>query len=140
MDPRDAEAEFGPDYKHFDESRMVLTYALTNDDGEELEVEFPAKYEVCELCEGQGKHVNPSIDAHGISGHEFSEDPEFAEEYFNGTYDVPCYRCKGKRVEPTLNEENFNEEQKANLHLLEKMWDEEYAYRQEVMAERKMGC
>jgi hypothetical protein len=53
---------------------------------------------VCDQCGGTGTMVNPSIDAGGISAHEFAEDPDFAEDYFSGRYDVPCSECNGLRV------------------------------------------
>jgi len=57
---------------------------------------LPAKAQICDLCEGRGKHVNPSIDAHGIGAEEFAEDPDFMEDYFSGTYDVHCTQCRGR--------------------------------------------
>ena len=57
---------------------------------------MPAVYEVCETCGGKGKHVNPAIDGHGISAEEMHEDPDFAEDYFSGVYDVPCEECGGR--------------------------------------------
>lgn len=64
-----------------------------------LEVEF--KYEVCPLCEGRGKHVNPSIDCGGLTSEDFA-DPDFREGYMSGVYDVTCNRCHGKRVVPVV--------------------------------------
>lgn len=55
-------------------------------------------YEVCPVCNGLGKTVNPNIDAHGLTAEDFREDQDFKEEYFSGLYDVPCGACKGKRV------------------------------------------
>jgi len=106
MDARDREAHEGKWYDSFDEESMRFSVALFDTAlDEDYEATFPAKYEVCNLCHGKGKHVNPSIDADGISAEEFYEDPEFAEEYMSGTYDVPCYRCEGTRVEPVIDEE-----------------------------------
>lgn len=51
---------------------------------------------ICPLCSGHGKHVNPSIDASGLSAEDFAEDPDFAEEYFSGGYDVTCNQCQGR--------------------------------------------
>ncbi len=51
---------------------------------------LPAKYEICDRCRGEGKHVNPAIDEHGISPDEFRDDPDFEEGYFSGRYDVRC--------------------------------------------------
>jgi hypothetical protein len=73
--------------------------------GEEIDVEetveLPAKYDVCDRCQGKGSHVNPSIDGHGISMDEWwgpDWDDESREDYMNGAYDVGCYECNGKRV------------------------------------------
>jgi len=60
------------------------------------------KYEVCDLCEGRGTHVNPSIDCCGLTREDFDEDPDFREDYVAGVYDVPCNRCGGKRVVPVV--------------------------------------
>jgi len=59
-------------------------------------IEFPAKYIVCYVCEGRGSYVNPSVDEYGIDPRDMDED--FAESYFEGTFDVTCQYCNGKRV------------------------------------------
>lgn len=50
---------------------------------------------ICGLCRGEGTHVNPAIDSHGLTREDFDDDPDFAESYFAGHYDVPCVRCSG---------------------------------------------
>ena len=140
MDARDREAEFGRSGEGFDESNMTLSITVCNDEDEEYEAVFPAKYITCELCSGKGTHVNPSIDAHGISEREFDEDPDFREEYFAGTYDVSCYRCQGKRVEPVVDEESLSDEQKANLKLYHDRLQADAEFAREVEAERRMGA
>ena len=76
--------------------RIEFTYE--NDDGEEVETGLPAKYEVCDRCEGTGGHVNPSVDGDGLTAEDFAEDPDFAEDYMSGVYDVTCEECSGLRV------------------------------------------
>jgi hypothetical protein len=56
------------------------------------------KYIVCPVCDGEGTTVNPDIDAHGLTHEDFDEDPEFAEDYQSGLYDITCRACAGKRV------------------------------------------
>ena len=63
-----------------------------------MENPMKTKYQVCPVCEGEGRHVNPNIDAHGLTWADFHDDPEFAEDYKNGMYDIPCNGCGGKRV------------------------------------------
>jgi len=109
MDQRDVAALFENWFDRFNEESMTIEVELPCIDDESCDevYKIPAKYEVCSLCEGAGKHVNPSIDSHGISAHDMYEDPDFAEDYFSGVYDVPCNQCKGKRVYPVVNEESL---------------------------------
>lgn len=100
---------------------------------------FPVKmvFVVCDLCNGKGKHVNPSIDAHGLSREDFDEDPDFAEDYFSGVYDVPCAQCHGRRVHAVPDEDNNPKE------LLEKIAEHEKDLRDmyaEMAAERRNGA
>ena len=101
------------------------------------EVKLPVKFEVCPVCVGKGSHVNPSIDAHGISAEEFQEDPDFRDDYMSGKYDVPCYECHGLRVVEVVDRENCDPE-------LLKEYDEEVKseleYQAICEAERKMGA
>jgi hypothetical protein len=134
MDIRDAESLHGSWYEEFDEKRMVLKVELFNDEGDIELVEVPAKYEVCALCNGKGSHVNPSIDAHGITAEEFDEDPYFAEDYMQGAYDVPCYRCEGTRVEPTVNTKLVS---KDTLRRIRELWADQALDRREREAEAR---
>ncbi len=65
-------------------------------DDDDIEREIPTRWDVCPVCDGKGSHVNPSIDCNGLTAEDFAEDPDFAEEYFAGTYDQPCNRCGGR--------------------------------------------
>lgn len=59
---------------------------------------IPGGLVVCPICEGKGHYVNPSIDSQGISTEEFAEDPDFAESYVRGDYDMTCKCCNGHNV------------------------------------------
>jgi hypothetical protein len=102
MDARDREAMAGRWYKSLDEKKMVVEVEVPKEDDDDEVIEVPIEFAACGLCRGRGKHVNPSIDSNGISAEEFAEDPDFAESYMEGHYDVQCYRCGGKRVEPVI--------------------------------------
>jgi hypothetical protein len=56
------------------------------------------KWIVCPVCDGEGKTVNPAIDCQGLTAEDFAEDPDFAEDYRSGAYDVRCGGCGGQRV------------------------------------------
>lgn len=106
MDYRDRASHFGrecPKYE-LDEKTMEMVFEITNEDGDEESISCDAVFVVCPVCDGKGKYVNPSIDAHGISDDEFGDDPDFEEAYFGGAYDVPCAACTGKRVVPVPQE------------------------------------
>lgn len=102
------------DFDRVDEARMVGFLIWENDSGEEIETEFPLEYTVCSGCQGKGKHVHRAIDGHGLTREDFDEDPDFAEAYFSGRYDVTCEECDGARVVPVLalEEERFTPEQR----------------------------
>lgn len=93
----------------------MLTFTYEDSAGNELVHIFPTKKEVCPRCEGEGRHVNPSIDGHGITAEEWlgpDWDDESRETYLAGGYDVPCYECKGLRVVDVPDEERYSEEDK----------------------------
>jgi hypothetical protein len=129
MDRREQDHQW---YERFDETRMM--FEVENGEGELVEI--PAVYEVCGTCDGKGSHVNPSIDSHGLSREDFDEDPDFAEDYFTGRYDVPCAECHGSRVSPTVSDRATPQE-KA---LADELIDGLHAYAVQCDYERRMGC
>jgi len=137
MDHRDRIACYGTWYDSIDETRMEIIFLTHDEEGEEVENRIPATFKVCDTCEGKGKHVNPSIDAHGISAEEFDEDPDFRESYFSGNYDVTCYECQGKRVVLKPDEDRMTAEQKKTV---EERENDHYEMIQEDESERRMGC
>ena len=98
-------------FSNFDERTMTVTMRWEDEDGDRI----PVKYEICGTCDGKGKHVNPSIDSHGLSAEDFAEDPDFAEDYFSGTYDVPCAECGGQRVALVVDEDRATPEQQKKV-------------------------
>lgn len=124
--------------KGYDTSRMKAKVVFTSyDTDEEEEFELPIHFEVCPTCSGKGTHVNPSVDAGGLTAEDFAEDPDFAEEYMSGTYDVSCYECGGERVVPVIDRDRADP---AILKRLDAYEADMAAYRAEVEAERRMGC
>jgi len=86
----------------------TIQLTLTDAEGRETAHDLPAKFEVCGRCKGTGAHVNPAIDGNGISPERFADDPDFAEAYFAGHYDVPCEDCHGQRVVPVIDKDRCN--------------------------------
>jgi hypothetical protein len=102
-----------------------------------VEFKLPTKWEVCGLCDGEGKHVNPSIDAGGLSAEDFAEDPDFAEEYASGTYDVWCARCAGRTTERVVDVDALSDEHRKLYE--QSLRDEAIAQREEAY-ERAFAC
>jgi len=89
-------------------------------DIEETEIEFPARFEVCSDCEGQGTHLHPAIREHAYTAEEWAdEDDDFKEEYrrHGGIYDVTCETCGGRRVVPVVDRRRLTPEQKKLFKL-----------------------
>ena len=108
-----------------------------NGDCDEERLIVPAKFEVCGQCQGNGTHVNPSIDGHGLTREDFDADPDFEEQYFSGVFDVRCYECKGERVVKVPNWDAMTEEQRERVEDHWRCMEEHYA---EMEAERRMGA
>lgn len=98
---------------------------------------FPAKVltDACWQCGGKGTMVNPSIDAGGISGDVFDDDPDFREAYFSGAYDVTCSACRGNGHSREV--QLLDERVQA---VLDEWEADDAAHAAECAAERRMGC
>jgi len=124
-------------YEDFDPRTMTASVALWSDVGDDYHAEVPCHYEVCDLCSGSGSTVNPSIDCNGISSQEFADDPEFAEEYFSGAYDITCPSCKGNRVAPAITAGSVRDEV---LDLIREQQNSQSEWDRESAMERAMGA
>ena len=95
----------------------------------------PSPWEVCPTCQGNGKHVSPNIDRYGISQQDFDDDPDFADSYFSGAYDVTCSQCDGLRVvrgvEPTT------DNGWAFMDNVKQLVDDHWEHERECAAERR---
>lgn len=111
--------------------------AHMNEDGEVL---IPVKFEVCHLCGGTGRHVDPNVDSHGICADEWDDmGPDGQEAYMSGAYDVTCYECSGRNVIPIPKEDSRLT--KAQQELLKLINDKQRAdadYAAQCAAERRM--
>ena len=92
----------------------TYTFELIDEDGDEIQVCVPGRYEVCTRCHGVGKHDHPAF-SNGFTSEDMAEDPDFAEEYKAGRYDVECSKCHGKRVVCVPDTDRLTREQKSKL-------------------------
>lgn len=114
-----------------------IVFDRPTDDGDFEEIELPSKWAVCDLCGGAGKHVNPAIDAHGLSAEDLADDPDFRDDYFGGVYDVPCAQCQGRT---TIRVPDFSRCSFALKRAYLERQREEAEYQSMCAAERRMGA
>ncbi len=119
------------------QTRETLSFTTTDDEGWEVDVTLPAKFEVCSRCRGTGSHVNPAVDGNGLTAEDFYEDPDFAEDYRAGVFDVSCYECGGRRVVAVVDEDRADPE---DLRLYREYLDALADLRACEAAERRNGA
>lgn len=130
-------------WKALDERRMRATVEIYYEDEAEgcdveEEREVPFTFAVCPTCSGKGTHVNPSIDASGITADDWAEwDQDDREAYQTGGYDVPCFECNGQRVVPELDRDRTDPFVLGCLDRAAESADESRAIER---AERAMGA
>ena len=100
-------------------------------------VELPTCWAVCPTCNGAGRHVNPSIDCNGLTADDFADDPDFADEYFGGTYDQTCSRCDGRT---TISAPDYDAMSPELRERYETEAQAEADYDAERLAEIRAGC
>ncbi len=119
----------------------AITWETETDDGVTVELEIPARWEVCSTCNGAGSHVNPAIDGHGITQEERDRDwsPEEWEGYMRGAYDVTCYECDGRTTVLAADWQGLDKSDPALADRYRAHLDAELRYAIEDAAERRMG-
>jgi len=140
-DPRTRAARGSKWYKSFNENNMTALVEFTHFVGKEETEEsivFSVRFDICHLCRGKGTHVNPSIDCGGLTQDDWDCDPYFEDEYFSGSYDMPCNECNAKRVVPVMNRYILTDEQKRVVEIMDKLAQEAEENYAEMIIEMKM--
>ena len=123
---------------------ISIEVVFEDDNGDEVVVDIPARYEVCSDCEGHGSVLNESMRFHAYTEEEFSDfSDEDREQYFKrgGIYDVVCSTCKGMRVEKVLDTDaKLTSEQKEALKLMREREADDREYEHLCRMERMMGA
>lgn len=101
--------------------------------------EFPAKWEICSRCRGEGHHGNPAFDGTTTEWWlEGDPDGDDLQAYIEGQFDVPCEDpdCENGKV-LVADTDSMSDEQRKEWY----QWSQEEAeYRQQVRMERMMGA
>lgn len=124
---------------------LFIEFTYQDDDGNEIESKLPARFEMCNRCEGHGTILNPSIGNHAYTSEEFYEsfpDEEDREQYFKrgGIYDIACPKCNGEKVVKVVDEKAcaHNDEYKSLLKIYNTIQQDMLEYERECRAERIM--
>ena len=106
--------------------------------GDDTEVHLPTRWAICPDCQGEGARA---CGGQAFTASEWNEachdDPDFAEEYMNGTYDRTCEDCGGSGKIKMVDEDLLSQEQRDAW---EKQCQEDYDMAAERAAEMRMGC
>lgn len=121
-----------------------ITVTIENEEGEEQEVTFPAKMEICDECDGEGFVLTEGMRGYAYSAEEFAEsfDDEDQAEYFRrgGKYDVQCPCCKGRNVVPVVDESALSAEQKILFALYQEAEEQKAQWDREDRMTRRGEC
>jgi hypothetical protein len=101
---------------------------------------LPHRWEVCDLCNGKGTHVNPSIDSGGLSAEMLHDDPDFSDNYRDGMFDQQCNQCGGRTTVPVADVSRCTWAQKRRLVELRQDERARAECDAESAAERAMGA
>ena len=100
-------------------------------------IELLGVREICGRCNGDGTHVHPDVDGHGLTDEDFDDDPDFRGDYFSGKYDVTCSECKGNKIVLGIDWSAMSTELRSRA---EAYFENERHARMEEDAERRAGC
>lgn len=122
--------------------KLVVAWKHEDEDGNEIKDELPGRREVCGTCNGEGRHVDPAIDGHGISAEEWANDwdEDEREAYRNGAYDVTCEECGGEKIVTILDEDRAEIECPELLKAYLEYQEDCRRDAAERAAERRMGA
>ncbi|KKL46110.1 hypothetical protein LCGC14_2348840 [marine sediment metagenome] len=140
ISPAFAIVSAGPNEMVIDVSETVLERLVEDGHVDENHIghfKIPTKFQVCPTCRGSGTMVNPNIDAGGLTQDDFDGDPDFYDDYMDGSYDIQCSECRGERVIPEIRWNVVAKHLSDAIH----RWEQDDAdYLAECMSEFRHGC
>jgi hypothetical protein len=114
----------------FKQNKLILYF----ENGVEV---VPHKIELCENCDGEGRHLRESLRNIAFSSEDENYDPDFMDEMREGNYDQRCNICNGQGRLIVIDGELCNKE---ILNEIELTLQSIYEMNQEYEMERRMGC
>ena len=96
---------------------------------------YPAKYEVCPTCKGQG--TSSAYLGAFTSDDMYELGPEFQQDYMEGLYDKECPECNGRTTVLVVDENRLTEQERDEV---DRFYREMNNLKAMEAAERRMGC
>ena len=104
---------------------ITFTFTHVARSGLEFTIVVPGKRSVCPECDGSGVTLCDGLRGVALSSQEFFEDPDFAERYYGGHYDVKCDHCNGNNVVVDPDEDRMTKRQKFLFELfMDRTWSD----------------
>lgn len=110
-----------------------MAFTFENEEGEEVQLQLPAKWELCDQCEGEGRCLMAGLRGVAFTQEEFAESfsDDEADAYFGGGYDTDCEACGASGKIRVPDESKWPEDARAALN-------DERGWRREEESERRM--
>lgn len=128
------------DFEEGEEKGRYLNWLKGMGASDNKKVQCISRFECCYQCEGNGKMVNPAIDAGGLTMDDFYEDPDFYDSYHSGMYDITCSVCNGSGQIQIMEYDTKNKLYNWCCERLAEHYEAQHEYAMEVAAERRWGA
>lgn len=119
-------------------SNKLMTVEITNSNDETYTVNAPMSWEICDTCEGEGKH------SYGMGSFTMSEweaeGEDFQRNYMAGRYDRRCGDCKGAGKVRVIDHDAFEAQSPEDYALWQKQEQEDEDFALLQYYERRMGA
>jgi hypothetical protein len=107
-----------------------------DEEGNEVMTPLPVCPEVCQMCQGRGTHVHPSM--YILTGSEYEEmSHDERDTFHSGGYDVECVECHGNKIVYDI---DFDMLTPLMRDKITDWQDREASYRAMEESERRFGC
>jgi len=114
-------------------------FEYENDDGDEVCVEIPMEWQICYVCNGEGKE-SAYLGAITQEDRDRDWDHDDFAHYMSGGYDRPCAACRSTGKVLEVDWETFEEQNPEACKAYQQYLEYEACYEQECRMERMMGC
>lgn len=121
----------------------TISFTFENDDGDEIVVDFPTRWEICDDCHGEGTTYLgwTSNEQPAFTQEDFEEEGyDFKHDYLSGAYDKDCPTCDGSGKIRVIDENSAESRYPEAFSEYLSYMKNEADYRAAVNAERRFNA